>query len=217
MAIPGFYSLAAFYDILIKTDVRFHLSRYSEYSGMADGVFFESQLASPLWTVDVTLDVDTLQNQREALAKLRSMDGSRVPFFFCDPMSEYPKNDPTGSIMGSDDKTIVSISSDRREITLSGFPANYKFTYGDKLQINYGSPTKYAFHEVSVEATANSGGTVVLTVTPAISPNVTPSATPRFKRPACFMVLSPESFDPGRMVQNIISGGGFKAVQRKKR
>lgn len=209
------YTLAYFYDKLHIATGQMTIQRNDQFSGMGGGQFWQAELAPPLWTIEPTLGALI---QREAVsinAIIRALDGGQQSFYFCDPAALYPAYDPTGSILGSSAPKVSSLGSGLHSIAISGLPANYKLTAGDKLQIN-STGGKTSFHEVGEDITAaGTGITGQVRLTPAVPVNVLVNDAIILKKPAALMRIYPESHTPGTNDGVNTVGIGFKAIQRK--
>ncbi|WP_457812954.1 hypothetical protein U8C33_32495 [Sinorhizobium meliloti] len=205
-------ALSEVYDRLVIAATRFDIQRNDEFSGVASGALWQAELAPPLWTAEVTLNDQTLNEMKQQAALIRKLDGARQNFLLCDTTSLYPQADPDGTILGSAAVTIGTIGTDRTIAPLLGLPSGYKLTLGDKMQINGAS--KIAFVEVSGTVTATAGGIANVEVFPRLPPWIVNGATVLLKRPACPMVILPGSHNPGTNEGVRTSGAGFKSIQK---
>lgn len=217
MAISFPLSTAVLADKLKIKSVVFDIKRNDELSGTGDGRVWQAELAPPLWTAEIVLRTDYNDALKQIAAIIRKLNGSQEAFFLYDPISKYPQYDPTGSILGANTPVIGSISSGRNSLSLSGLTANYRITVGDKMAIPYGSgPTRYAFLEASETITANgSGVTGQIEVFPFVPLGVSNGAAVTLKKPACKMILMPNSHNPGTAQLPFTENAGFQAIQKK--
>jgi len=211
-------SLADLADLLPIDRVTWTIRRNDEMSGLGDGRVYAVELAPPIWSAEVTLCDMPNDEAKQIAARIRALNGPLQAFMLYDPLSIYPQADPAGAVIGASVVTVSSIGADRRHINLSGLPAAYTLTAGDKLQIPYmqGATQRHSFLEVS--ATASAGGTGAITDL-AVFPNV-PIAlaggeTVILSRAACRCVIVPGSHHPGMAGSVITSGQSFQVVQRK--
>lgn len=217
MAVTFPLAVSALADKLKIRSVVFDIKRNDEMSGSGDGRLWQAELAPPLWTADITLRTDFNDAMKQIAAIIRKLNGSQEAFFLYDPISKYPQYDPTGSILGSSVPTILSIATNRSSFSITGLPANYRITIGDKISIPYGSnPTRYAFLEASETITANgSGVTGQIALFPNVPIGVANGAAITLKKPACKMVLVPGSHNPGTAQLPFTENASFKAIQKK--
>jgi hypothetical protein len=106
----------------------------------------------------------------------------------------YPRNDPTGSLLGAAAPVIASLPAGGRSMTLSGLPAGYILRAGDYLSFTRGSPVRHEMHQIVTDAVANgSGVSPEFEVVPGIRPGVTVSTAVVLARPFFRAVLVPGS------------------------
>jgi len=204
--------LSELYDRLSIASAPFDIQRNDEFSGTGDGDLWQAELARPLWTVEVTLNEGLHDELKQIGALIRALDGARQAFMMCDPLSLYPQADPGGLILGSAVVTLGAIGADRRVLPLQGLPAGYVLNVGDKVQIQ--GTTKSAFVEVSRTILAEANGTAIVPVFPRFPNWVVSGSAAVLKKPACPMVIWPESHRPGSTQGVATDGAGFKAVQK---
>lgn len=202
--------------IRIKS-VTFDIKRNDELSGSGDGRIWQAAMAPPLWTADISLRTDYNDSLKQIAAIIRKLNGSQEAFFLYDPTSKFPQYDPDGSILGPNVVTIASIGGNRQSLSLSGLPANYRITVGDKMSMPYGSgPTRFAFLEASETITANGAGTTgQIEIFPFVPIGVTAPATVTLIKPVCKMILMPGTHKPGTAQNPLTDNAGFQAIQKK--
>ncbi|RVG68488.1 hypothetical protein SmedWSM1115_15335 [Sinorhizobium medicae WSM1115] len=205
-------ALSAIYDRLVIAATRFDIQRNDEFSGVASGALWQAELAPPLWTAEVTLHDQTLNEMKQQAALIRKLDGARQNFLLCDTTSLFPQADPVGTILGSAVVSLGVIGSNRTFAPLTGLPPGYVLTIGDKMQINGAS--KIAFVEVSQTVAATAGGVANVEIFPRLPAWIANGAAVILKRPACPMVIAPGSHNPGTNQGVATSGAGFKAIQK---
>lgn len=215
MAITYPYSIEYLADTLTITDVVWDIQRNDELSGTGDGRVWQSELAPPLWTANITLAPAYHEQAKPIAAKIRKLNGSQEAFYLYDPTSKYPFLDPDGTILGSSNVTVSTISAGRNAFSLSGLPAGYQLSIGDRMQIDYGTG-RTAYLEVSEPVTAASNGTTpVFEVFPYIPVGIQGNASVNFKKPACKMIIFPGGHNIGSSMYRITTGASFKAIQKK--
>lgn len=205
-------ALSEIYDRLVIAATRFDIQRNDEFSGVGGGALWQAELARPLWTAEVTLNDQTLNEMKQQAALIRKLDGARQNFLLCDTTSLFPQADPDGTILGSAAVTLGVIGSDRTIAPLTGLPAGYVLTIGDKMQINGAS--KIAFVEVSQTVAATAGGLAGVAIFPRLPAWVANGAAVVLKRPACPVVIAPGSHNPGTNQGVETSGAGFKVIEK---
>lgn len=141
--------------------------RNDEVEGVGSGQILTAELATPLWSVEINTTVNLFDTGRYIRAILNDLNRPGQKFDVYDPIAQYPRSDPTGSILGASTVQIDSVGLDGT-MTLKGLPAGYVLSPGDFMEINYGG--RRGFFEVSQPATANGGGvTTAFRMFPTIS------------------------------------------------
>lgn len=151
MALSEPYPLAFLSSILRIASCQFEQLRFEELSGSGSGQLWTAQMASPLWQASVALSPCRWSLAREVNAKVAAL-GSMKSMHFADP--NYAP--ASGAVPGAG-VTISGISADRTRIALSGLPAAYRVTAGDRLNTNNGGSSLY-FGEFAETVTANGAG-----------------------------------------------------------
>lgn len=217
MAITYPYSLAFLADQLCIIDVVWDIQRNDELSGTGDGRVWQAELAPPLWTASITVSPGYHETLKNINAKLRKLHGSQEAFFLYDPTSMYPASNPTGSALVGRTITVSGINANRDSIAITGLPANFKITAGDKMTVTYSTnPVRYAFLEFSEGMTASAGGALPLTaVFPFVPTGIANGNSVTLSKPFCKMILMPGSYNPGQSVYRLTSGVSFRAIQKK--
>lgn len=211
------YSLAWLADILPISSVVWDIKRNDIISGKGSGRIWQTELADPLWIVDIELDDATYtRDAKRYAARIRKLHGAQEAFFLYDPVSQYPASDPNGSVLGAAVVSIASIGADSGSLSLTGLPAGYQLTDGDKFSLTYGVPTLYAFFEVSEPVVADATGTTPeFGIFPHIEPEIAAGMVVTLARPYCRMIIEPESHRPGRARRTLTEGAGFRAIQQR--
>ncbi|CAD7055475.1 hypothetical protein RHAB21_00725 [Pseudorhizobium halotolerans] len=212
MAAP--LSLAAVFDQLPIASVEWSIQRNDEFSGIGSGDVWQAELADPLWTADVILGDGLHDELKQVAARIRALDGSRVSFLMCDPLSLYPQADPGGLVLGAAAVTIRAVDSDRRVALLQGLPAGYVLTIGDKLQITQGEAIR--FFEVAATVAAAGTGEANVSVFPRLPLSLAPGATVTLIRPACPVIIQPNTHKPGVGRRGATRGAAFRVLQKKR-
>jgi hypothetical protein len=210
------YSLPFFADRLPISSVEWGIKRRDSLSGQGSGRIWQSELADPLWRAVVELDRRSSGEMKQYAAQIRALRGAQETFWLFDPLSPYPQRDPRGLVLGSSLVQINTIGNDRRSISFKGLPAGYVLTIADKFQVSWGSnPVQYAFLEISEGGVAGGDGvTPALSVFPNVPDGLAVNAITNFAKPACRMVIMPDSHMPGRARRHLTEGAGFTAIEK---
>lgn len=209
--------LSEIFDHLLISSVEWTVQRNDEVSVTGDGSVFQSELADPLWTAPVTLDSRASLVVKKASALIRSLSGSKQPFLMCDPLSPWPAADYKGLLLGSGAVSVRAINANRKLASLSGLPAGYLLTVGDKIQITYGNPVQYSFVEVSRDAVANASGNMDVTIFPWLPLGLVVGAAVTLVRAACPVIIVKDSQKAGTARGFITEGAGFSVLQKRSR
>lgn len=203
------------YDRLPIATVEWDIQRLDEIAITGAGEESQAELAEPLWRAPVTLGIGKHSELKQAAALIRSLRGSQQPFMMCDPTSLWPQADRGGVILGASAVTIRTAPTSRAIAPLTGLPAGYVLTPGDKMQLAYGSPVRCAFVEVSRLVAANASGDVNVPVFPWLPMALPAGATVTLVRAACPVIIEAGSHRPGVARRSITEGAAFTAVQKR--
>jgi len=219
MAVSYPYSLAFLADILPISAVTWSEKRSDRLSGQGSGRIWQTELAPPLWTAKVEFDDAVyIRDSERYAARIRKLHGAQESFLLYNPALLYPASDRRGTVLGASVVKIAAIGNDRASVSMSGLPAGYQLTDGDKFSFTYGaSPTRYAFHEVSEPVAADGTGTTpIFGIYPHLPAATVAGVDITLARAACLMFISPQSHNPGRANRGLQGGGGFEAIQRRR-
>lgn len=144
-----------------------------EYSTTAGGEVIQSEYGPRLWRGPVYLAAEYNRAAEKVRAKIQLLRGANRPFFVHPHPVCYPAYDPHGLILGATVPTIHTLNANNREMRITGLPPGYRLTDGDFLSFTYGSPSRYAMHQVISEVTASGVG---LTPSFEVTPNIRPGA-----------------------------------------
>jgi len=210
------YTLPDFADRLPISSVEWSVKRNDTLSGQGSGRIWQAELAPPLWMASVELDRRPSNEMKQYAALIRKLHGAQEAFFLYDPLSKYPQNDPNGSVLGNTIVRVDTIPSHRASIALKGLPSGYRLLPGDKMQITYNiSPTRYAFLEVSESVLVSSeGSTGFIGVFPHVPVGIEVDDRVTLVKPACRMVIMPNTHRPGQARRHLTEGAGFTAIQK---
>lgn len=183
-------------------------------------VLNRTQVADPVWRG--TFDTWTLVQRPRAewgawkdslggglRTFLASDSRKRAPLAYADAISA---NDIAE---GWDGTAVVEDLEDGGVLTLSGLPAYYEITAGDRIGLEEGSPTRYGYYSIIEGAAADEAGDVVVTVSPSLHRAIfTTAAVARLWRPVCELVIDAQSWQdqPGELPS--IGTISFQAFQK---
>ena len=112
---------------------------------------------------------------------------------------------------------VASVAANRNAISVKDLPPNFEITGGDKLQIEWGSPSQNYFGEFSEDITANANGlTGNVEVFPHVPLGIVADDDIGLIKPAARGFIMPDSHSPGRARGNVIEGQGFRFMERRR-
>ncbi len=210
-------SLARINDILPIETVEWDIQRNDELSGDGNGDLWQAELADPFWRATVTLGRGLHAELKRIAARIRALEGAKQSFLLVDPLSPFPAADPKGTIVAGANVTIRA-TGNRYLAQVTGLPANYVLTEGDKVQIVYGTQEapRYAFVEVSQDVIGTAGGIADIRVFPRLPMSLVIGAPVTLARPACAMIIQPTTHKPGTARRSVTEGAAFTALQKKR-
>lgn len=236
MTITYPYPLAFLSDLLRIKSVMWSIQRNDELSGLADGRVWQTELADPIWTAEVTLANSFHAEAEQIAARIRKLHGAQESFMLCNPVMQYPQFDPKGLVLAGSPTVdinfvansasirneafgayVLAVASNRKAISVAGLPSSYRMTIADKGQITFGSPSLNYFFEFSETVSANlAGATAEIEVFPHVPVGVTAGMTINLVKPACKMFIMPDSFKAASMNPGYAEGGTFRAMERRR-
>ncbi|MGV0818859.1 hypothetical protein [Martelella sp. AMO21009] len=208
------YPLAAIFDRLPIAGFELDIKRNDELSGQGSGALLGVELAPPLWTATITLGDARNNELKQAAALIRALGGLRDAFMVCDPTSLWPQADFKGAALTGANVHLRTVGADRSVALLSGFPAGYLMTVGDKLQLTDGALLSY--HEVRATVAANGAGGMNLPVFPMLPFSLTANAVVTLIRPAFAAIVSPGGHKPGTASSALTRGAQIEIIQKRK-
>lgn len=206
-------SLEDFADGLRTVSFNWDLSENRKVTQTGGGELLVSDLGPRLWQGSVAVAPHTHNGQRRAQALAQALRQGAGSFMIGDPKGQFPQSDSDGTILGS---TVVSLSAPvagSSTVSLAGLPAGYVITPGDYLSFEYGSPARYALHQVVVGGTSNGTDALSVSVVSSIRPGATDGAPVRLVRPFCKAIVVPGSFKSGTIGLAATSGFSFQFRQ----
>jgi len=180
-----------------------------EFTRQAGGNPRVADIGPEVWTAVITAGIMNNDDAVDAAAIVNQLRGSLNTFYVWDVRRQYPRLDPTGSILGAS-SVVIHAMADASHIQLGGLPVGYVLKRGDKFCFDFGSPAHRAFHELCADATADGSGILPSTeVVPSIRTGASNGLTVTLKQPAAEMMIQPGSYSfatPGQ-------GGGVTTAQ----
>ena len=211
MALTFPLSTAQFFGGLRIVEAQLSLSESMEINRTAGGEVLTADLGPRLWTGNFATRPSTYKETAQAEARLSTLRQAARAFFVYDGRKQFPAADPTGSILGAATPTLAVVGVNRRDITISGLPANYVLSDGDYLSFIYNT-SRFALHQIVQGATASGAGLATVEVTPHIRENFSLSAVTLI-RPYCKAVVVPNSYLPSMGQMGRSSGFSFSCIQ----
>lgn len=208
-------AVATFQDKMSIGSVRWWMESFQEMSITGGGESLVADLAPRMWKGDVTMSIMSTQKSAQIEALVESLDGSLQTFQLYDPRIAYPFADPTGAILGASTPVIASLDANNKVLNISGLPAGYILTGGDKLGFGYGTPTRRALHRIVSDVIANGAGLASgIEVRPHFRPGVVVTTPVIFVKPYCTVRMVPGSFQPGTGIPGgFVEGMSFQVQQ----
>jgi hypothetical protein len=142
-------------DVFEIASITIAPQRNDEVEGIGSGQILTAELATPLWSVDIETALSLFDDGRYIRAILNDLNRPGQKFDVYDPIAQYPRSDPDGSILGASTVQLDTVGTDGT-VTLKGLPAGYKILPGDFMEINFAG--RRGFFEASQPATASGGG-----------------------------------------------------------
>lgn len=192
--------LAEFYDIFQVMEGDCHLPELLAMSRDGAGNLYVDDLGDRLWMGSFMAPRRTHAELRRMDARLSILREAGASFMVCDPRALGPAYDPDGVILGASTPVINSLHANGVDLTISGLPASYQITQGDRIAWTYvvSGVTKYAYHKVVVGRTANGSGlTGQIQVSPGIRAGVVVGASVVLIRPSFKALYVPNSYQSG--------------------
>lgn len=194
MALSFPLSLPNLVDLLEIESVTWNLVRQQEYSGLGSGEGLSADLAPPLWEGDVSTGQFPHAEVEKWRARFNTLDGSNQSFMLYNPAAKYPETDPNGTLLAGSTVTLLSVGSNRKEVSLTGLPAGFTVPWGAYAQITGGSPSRVALVQFAEAKTASgSGNTSAIECRPHLRPWISSGQAVTLLKPAAKVKLVPNS------------------------
>lgn len=213
MALTFPYPLDQFSDHLRANAVTFSLERRDEHSGSGDGRVWSVQLSPPLWTAEVSLANRSAQLARDLEALIDGLDGSRGTFLFADPT--YPG--PASGSAGLGDVSIAGIRSDRGAVGLTGLPAGFVLTRGDRLSIEFASGRVYFGRFIEGGTASQAGNLGQREIRPYLPQGISAGINVELAEPRMKASIRPGGFTPFEygLPEGLIARGASISIMQK--
>lgn len=203
------FTLAQFYDLLPIRESTFALSDGLSREETWGGTIIRGSAGARLWSGEVTLAPMGFAKARAVSALMAQAQDTDSVFSMLDHRAPSPAADPDGSIYGASTATVGSLPGDRRLISLTGFPAGYLLTAGDRIGWNDNNSAR-CYHEVVETRTADgAGGFANLKIRPERTLATAVGNGLFVVSPALKAALEPGSWVPGVVRSTHVEGAGF--------
>lgn len=175
-----------------------------------------AEMGEPLWRLSATTEPLRWSGRRQLAAWHASLAGSRRILAY-DWVGSYPiaygaavlglTRAGGGAFNGTATLTICTATT----VTLSGLPAGYVLSAGDRMSWAWAGVR--AYHEAVETVTATAGGVATVTVEPGVrlEPSPAVDAAVALVRPTCVMMITPDSWDMDE--SGALAPASFEAVQ----
>jgi len=196
-------ALADWLDELPVRRITWSLPAVGDVIETRGGVVQVVETTSRQWEATAELSLTGLDKARdiEALLDMAAMPGTVVEVT---PVPwRSPRLDPQGEAMAGISPTVSAVSTDGRQITLSGMPPGYWLSPGDWLStettgINSGRLVR--LYRLQAPAAADANGILgPVSVAPRIDPVVQAGQDVRIVDPVALAVMIPSGLQRGRM------------------
>ncbi|WP_323034103.1 hypothetical protein [Pararhodobacter sp.] len=192
------------------------LGRALSVNSLASGAVQAVESGAALWRLSIQTEPLRWSGRRALNAWHGSLAGTRRILGY-DWLGSYPVAygvralglvKAGGGVWGG---TATLGAATATTLTLSGLPAGYKASAGDRLSFPWAGVR--AYHEITEAVTASAAGVMTVTVEPAVRLNPAPAAgaVVALVRPACIMMIVPDSWQCDE--SGPLGSASFEAVQ----
>lgn len=200
---------AAFADGLRIAAFDWDLGENRRVTETGGGELLVSDLGPRLWSGSITIAANTHDGARRAQALAHALREGAASFLIGDPKGRRPASDPTGALLGAAAVSLYAHTPGSMDLTLAGLPAGFVLTPGDYLSFTYGSPARYALHQVVVGGAAGLDGRRALTVVPRVRVGAVNGAAVSLVSASCKAIVVPGSFKSGTIGLAATAGFAF--------
>ena len=173
-----------------------------------------SRVREPLWSARFDTGPVTQSERIAWLDWSDDLDGGLVPFLAPDTSLGLPQAYWSAGAMpgGWSGAAVVTGLPTPSQVALSGLPANYQATKGDRIGLveTVGGRVRHGYFRITANAAANAGGTMTATVRPFVPSLFTTAARAQLVRPVCALRLARGGFRAPAAIRPTVS---FSAVQ----
>lgn len=217
MAVSSIYPLDFLNDLLItKEAVTVGLQRNDEMSGSGDGRYWAAELARPLWTATLNLSAlgrNCRGRAREIDAKFRALGVNRA-FLWADPTYDGPRFGATAELAAST-VTIRAINTGRTRIALSGLPAGFVISPGDRFSVEWATGRHYMAEFLEEDTAISNGTTGGSDIYPLPPLGMAIGMTVNLIRPTIKAIVPPDGFTPYSYIKGFVASGASLTLLQK--
>ena len=190
--------LSDFFDLTRPMRVDYDLKGAREVLNSGGGEIVTSEYGPRLWEGSQTSHALNEAMARPLRARLTMLQSAYASFIWRIPYYCGPISDEGGALLAGFTPTIQAVGALQRSLTVEGLPPFYALKTGDKLSFTYGTPVKYALHEIAADATADATGAIdELQLTSNVRPGIVQGEEIELIRPQCKAIIIPGTIDTG--------------------
>lgn len=190
--------LSDFFDLARPKTADFYLSGAREILNSGGGEIVTVEYGPRLWEGAQTSHALNETMARPLRARLTMLQNAYASFIWRIPYYCGPIADEGGAILAGFTPTIEGVGALQRSLRVEGLPPFYAMRSGDKLSFIYGTPVKYAMHEVASDTNADAAGVIdELQLTSNLRPGIVLGTELELIRPQCKAIIIPNSIDTG--------------------
>jgi hypothetical protein len=153
MVLPATLPVSVFADRLQITDTRLVQGFQQQQSMTAGGDTRYADRAVSLWALEATTG-PVPHHEAEAIMGLINSRAGGLKTFLCHNFKlPYPKDDPTGALLGVASPAI-NVIADRLHVSFSGFPPSYQLAVGTYFGVVFDT-SRYYLGQILEPRTAN--------------------------------------------------------------
>lgn len=208
-------TLSKFFDAIGIVTMTFDLSESMTGDETNGGEIIGVSLGARLWSGSATVRIANHADADRFSAKINLLRQPAASFYASPIYREGPQSDPSGAGLSAFSPKLNSVANNNRDITISGLPAGFVLTQGDKLSFVYNG--RQAFHEIYKGGTANSSGVRSgIEVTPPIRGGYQEGSDIQLVSPQVRAKIVPNTFTPTQYAGVLATGYSFSWRQTLK-
>lgn len=204
-------NLAFFYEKIRIRDYSFYLDENTIKSETQNGQVLTASLGNRRWRGSITLAPNDIKEQRRLNALVAQIQNADTFFEVTDYWGRFPYSDPKGTILGSNTVTASGATAGSFTLNLTGLPAGYALTAGDRLSYTLGGV--WHLHEIVSDVSASGTGTATVTLLNPLRAGIPAAPTITLKKPRCTAKFVPGSMKSSSFEPGVASGVSFDWVQ----